>query len=812
MTSTRALGDAFRDRVFGLLRMRPGIRNIAREKPVQHQAVDIYYEERASIGYMKIGCECKDYGTPLTRSIVEKEIYPKYNPLLSNRELDAVRIITALPVSVELHRYLESVHFHLTTLDELESEIMDFGAYLRSMIAQYSDEGLNAYYRPATLEASEEAGVQQSDDAEQVLTSWIESDSEARPIAILATYGMGKSSLARRMAWVQANRHLQSPSARIPILIPLGDISTEQDIRGLISKHLAAQHVVHNFHYDLFCELNRRGRFVLMFDGFDEMKHTMSFSDIRFNFSEINRLVEGQARILLLGRPTIFRDDYERQYALHGLRENQLRVPDAANYVELGLCEFDESRALMMMAAYGEVAIERRMKKGVDSVSAEEFSERLGYIKQDGEMTTLSRRPVQAKMLVDLAVEPQVEWRRFSRYELYSEFVYQFLEREAKKIARKRFTQEQRAGFQRQLAWWMWLTNHTAGFEMRALPRDLYARYLQHADEEEGVARDLVSGTMLDLKQPDRYFFRHRSYLEFLVAQHICTAEWSPDSLTAVSDAITDEVVEFIKESPKREALGAMLTFLDDIQRPVSGRFVDLLGFEVGRGAAAPVLEESASARRVFVHWAALRNMRSDQVIHNLASAAKSLVGRLSRIAAIVGMVLTADRAIDPERPARRLRTLLLPALAALLSDTEVEMQRVLDANNKRVGTVMDPEAYSMRLLAAAIRGSFQASELRLSFDAESFFAAASELLEDSVRLSDWGQIGLPIEPAFSLAEIARVNAALNPTRPLGSLVQRFFREIPDPSRLVPVTKVRSVTPRVRLSLSHRNPSSGQFG
>src|SRR5690606_28709891 len=100
---------------------------------------------------IRVGCECKNYGVPLTRSTVEKEIYPKYHPLLENRLLDAVRVITTLPVAVDLQRYAEVSRIRITTLDELESEIMDFSSYLRAMIAQYSDEGLDVYYRPATL-------------------------------------------------------------------------------------------------------------------------------------------------------------------------------------------------------------------------------------------------------------------------------------------------------------------------------------------------------------------------------------------------------------------------------------------------------------------------------------------------------------------------------------------------------------------------------------------------------------------------------------------------------------------------------------
>src|SRR5690606_3306045 len=213
-----------------------------REHPVKHQAVDIYYEEITSFGCARVACECKDYGSPLTRSQLEK-IWHKYGPLLNEKHVDAVRVITPFPVAVDARRYLETIRFDLKTIDELESTIMDFRTYLLSMKAQFAEGGLDQYYLPSSFETGE--------DAERWLTNWIHG-SIARPVAILATYGMGKSSLAKRIAWLQAERHQTDARERVPILIELKDISAEQDIRGLITKHLAAQHVIQNFHYELF--------------------------------------------------------------------------------------------------------------------------------------------------------------------------------------------------------------------------------------------------------------------------------------------------------------------------------------------------------------------------------------------------------------------------------------------------------------------------------------------------------------------------------------------------------------------------------
>lgn len=789
-TNTRAQGDAFRDRVYALLRMLPGLRVIEREHPVGHQAVDIYYEELASFGVVPVACECKDYGSPLTRSQLETKIWPKYGPLLQNKEVKAVRVITPFPVGVDAQRYAQSVGFTITTVDDLESGIMDFGVYLRAMRSQFAEGGLDQYYLPVRFDNQA--------DAEDFLTTWLNGE-HSRPIAVLATYGMGKSSLAKRMAWLQAGRHLANNQARIPILIQLQDISTEQDIRGLITKHLAAQHVVHNFHYELFCELNRRGRFFLIFDGFDEMRQAMSFSDLRFNFSEINRLVEGHSRVLLLGRPTVFKDAAERQYALHGIRgETQRRVSDAPDYVELEIQDLDAARAHELMQTYGRYALTHSAAIRGEAISAEAFEERLLYVRNHPELSVLSQRPVQARMLVDLALDPYVEWRTFSRYELYQEFVQRFLEREALKRARQRFTAEQRERFQRELAWWMWTSDHASGFEVRALPRELFSQHTAHPDEADGVARDLLMGTVLDSKSQDRYYFRHRSYLEFLVAQHVCTEEWTARSLAAVPDRLTEEIAAFIKDSPEIERLDPLHTWVNDVEIALPRLFIDLLAYSSYKGGSSLALEPTSSARDVFIYWHAIEHQKinANEVLPSLARGMRDLVDRESRIACITCMMLYACgiSSIDGDRDERILSDLRYP-LSALLMDTQTEMQRLLD-HNRNAPVALDPEAWSMRLVAQSMVRQQQRGAV-YTIDLNRFFGAAEHLLEDGVRLSDWTASAMALlETEVSLRELAIIEPSLTTNKPSGSVVQRFFEKFPNPSMLVPVRK--KVAPQVR--------------
>jgi hypothetical protein len=204
-TSTTAQGNAFRDRARDLIALHPACGNVRTECRIGSQTVDVYYEEQTSVRTRRIACECKDYDRPLTKSILEREIYSKYKPLLDANLIDDVRIIAPLEIGSEAQQYVEVCRFSFTTLDRMEAEMIDFRAYMRSFSGLYAEGGLDQYYIEPTLEDGH--------DLESVIAEWIDADTDvAQPIAILAGYGMGKTSFARRLAHRLAKRRLNNES------------------------------------------------------------------------------------------------------------------------------------------------------------------------------------------------------------------------------------------------------------------------------------------------------------------------------------------------------------------------------------------------------------------------------------------------------------------------------------------------------------------------------------------------------------------------------------------------------------------------
>lgn len=87
---------------------------------------------------MRVACECKDYGRPLTKDLIASNIFPRYSPLVANKQVDAVRIIAPLELGATASAYARECGFSLHTIDQLESEVIDFRQYLQSLQSGFS--------------------------------------------------------------------------------------------------------------------------------------------------------------------------------------------------------------------------------------------------------------------------------------------------------------------------------------------------------------------------------------------------------------------------------------------------------------------------------------------------------------------------------------------------------------------------------------------------------------------------------------------------------------------------------------------------
>jgi hypothetical protein len=256
---------------------------------------------------------------------------------------------------------------------------------------------------------------------------------------------MGKTSCARYLASELAQRCRSDYSARIPILISLGDYTTAPNIEMLIYAQLTHYHGVRHFSAATFKILNDQQRFVLILDGFDEMKFAMAPNDFAYFSSEVRRLAAANPNLMLLGRPDAVIGEEEigrllsSRLVSHDISVRAGDGPDFANY-RLAFLLKPQYIELVSGFLRAELKSTPENDKYISEVTSELTDVSLGDI--------LSR-PVQSKMLADILVDRDVKIQGMPRFTLYDLFVRKTLRREEEKASRKHLSSEDRLRFMR---------------------------------------------------------------------------------------------------------------------------------------------------------------------------------------------------------------------------------------------------------------------------------------------------------------------------------------------------------------------------
>lgn len=543
--NTTAKGNAFRDALEKVLSA-AGFTTTTETK-VGHKNVDVsaVWTRDAITGVQRFAFEAKDYDGTLPAKECS-EFATDHLPYLQMGELDQAWLISKGPIAPG-GREVEKLHRNLQvmTFTELQRRLLLIDSYLADLVDQYDGSHLASYYvRPETTDHA---------DLERHVEQWLEAD-DAPPLFVLGAYGKGKSTFATHLAAGMAKRALQDPTARAPILVRLGEIADEQSIDGLLGKVLASQHRVTNYHFETFQALNRNGRFLVIYDGFDEMKHGLTPAKFQQVLSELMRLDEGDARILVLGRDTAFHDEDEFRAIVDGVQRTgagrEIIAPGRRAYKHVEIRGFTAEEARTFVANY--LPIRAQAERDGPAMDPKWIEQRVVEL-STGRFDRLLERPVHAQMLCEIAIQPDQLRADMSVYELFDSFVHLLIHRELEKRGRDpSFPLDVRRRFNAHLAWWLWEKGGTSTTTLADIPQsicDAAARDLSHSLSRDEMRRELIQGCLVEKGVSTIYF--HRSLQEFLAAEHLIDTDLlkgagSSNWLREVTAAVTPEVIDFV--------------------------------------------------------------------------------------------------------------------------------------------------------------------------------------------------------------------------------------------------------------------------
>jgi energy-coupling factor transporter ATP-binding protein EcfA2 len=599
MPSTTHSGNSFRDAVRILLEA-AGYINIQVEKPLPGKNVDIYAERRGLI-QERVAFETKAYQGTLSNGVAN-EFSSDYGALLLKKHIHKAFLVSKGPISPSAYASLETHQTSGMTYDEFQRHIFGAPEYLSDLEQQYDRDEAPTFYVPSRVE---------SGPLEDAVHKWL-SDKHTRPLVVLGGYGSGKTTFASHLTGVMTKAATRDPHARIPVRIKLGDLTEQNNLEGLFGAHFTATHRVSGYNWPLFRRLNGLGRFLIIFDGFDEMKHGMTISTFQKQFDLLLQLAEQDAKVLILGRDTAFLDEAEFRAVIKGRRITP-NGNEVLNYARpecdhVKLVPFSKHEARMFVERYFRHLVLKDGKKldgWAEGRLAELCSSRFDH---------LVKKPVHAQMLCRIATQPQWSLDHVDQFSLYDMFVEYLLMREVDKQGRfASFGVPVRRTANSSLSWWLFSQEAASTVSLTNAPVGLFKKAVHevsHDFDDEGLVRELAQGCLIE-KGADVVYFGHRSIQEFLAAEHLFDVGLEPDqdpasSISSVCRWATEQVCDFLAEFLSRRSNGrdVATAAIDMFQGYVGPLDLDRLApFEVALKHSSYDLTNLTGASGVWLRW-----------------------------------------------------------------------------------------------------------------------------------------------------------------------------------------------------------------
>jgi WD40 repeat protein len=444
----------------------------------------------------------------------------KIKDIVETQKVDQGWIIAPRRVSKAARETVEKAEkkqIFCYNFDELIEKNADFSGYFKWLENEVKSRGIDQYYVPLACtkeeinpQTKQRIGVshygEKDDWIEGYINQWLD-DPVKEHLSVLGEFGTGKTWFAFHYAWSALKKYLEAKEKgtqrpRIPLVIPLRDYAKAVSIESLFSEFFFRKHQIGLSGYSAFEQLNRMGKLLLIFDGFDEMAARVDRQAMINNFWELAKVVEtAGTKAILTCRTEHFPEALEGRSILSAeLKASTSNLTgESPQFEVLELEKFDDEQIKQVLDF-------KAKPETVDSIINNE------------KLLDLARRPV----MIDLIIEalPDIEAGKpvdISRVYLYA--VRRKMERDIK--ADRTFTSmADKLYFLCELSWEM-LSNDKMSLNYKEFPdriRSCFSKEIQKQKDLDHWHYDMMGQTMLIRNAEGDYSPAHRSLLEFFVA------------------------------------------------------------------------------------------------------------------------------------------------------------------------------------------------------------------------------------------------------------------------------------------------------
>ncbi|ODH00372.1 hypothetical protein A4S05_33380 [Nostoc sp. KVJ20] len=402
------------------------------------------------------------------------------------------------------------------TLDELLDRDADFSGYLNWLEDEIKQRGIDRTYVPLActkeefdLISKQKMGISCYGETDGWIDGYVDrwlDDPAKEHLSILGEFGTGKTWFGLHYAWTALQRyrdaqHRGVERPRLPLVIPLRDYAKAVSVESLFSEFFFRKHEIPLPGYSAFEQLNRMGKVLLIFDGFDEMAARVNRQQMINNFWELAKVVVPGAKVILTCRTEHFPEAKQGRALLSAeLQASTINLPlETPRFEVLELEKFDDEQIRQVLAFRTEPETVKR-------------------VMNNSTLRDLARRPVMTELIIEAL--PEIEAGKpvdISRVYLYA--VRHKMERDIK--AERTFTSlADKLYFLCELSWEM-LSTDKMSMNYKEFPdriRHLFGSVVQKQRDLDHWQYDMMGQTMLIRNADGDYTPAHRSFLEFFIA------------------------------------------------------------------------------------------------------------------------------------------------------------------------------------------------------------------------------------------------------------------------------------------------------
>ena len=401
------------------------------------------------------------------------------------------------------------------TFDELIDQDVDFSPYIEWLEQEVQELGIDRDYLQLDCSKPEKdprigkylPPSDRAEAAEQIdryMDEWLGS-SYKNHISVLGEFGTGKTWFALHYAWVAVRAYQQAKEQRVkrprlPLLITLRDYAKALNVDTVIAGFFFVKHNI-RLNAEVFDRLNRMGKLLILFDGFDEMANQMNAQKAIDNFWALADVIVPNSKVILTCRNEHFPTtaDNVEVFAGKKIASTAARVAVAPKFEILNLHPLSIDQIQQVLTNRG--ATTETIKK----------------ILTNPQLFDLVKRP----MMVDLVLEALPEISAGKAVDLARVYLYALQHKLARDIETERtFTSmADKVFFLCEVSWAMLsqneLTLHYSRFPARL--REVFGDAIEdkHLDHWH---YDMMCQSLFIRDAEGNYRPAHKSLLEFFVA------------------------------------------------------------------------------------------------------------------------------------------------------------------------------------------------------------------------------------------------------------------------------------------------------